>query len=497
MHKVILLFAMVDLSAYAFAPPAQPGRLAKSSQSSNDSNWLLVPSNVYVELKATSRKMSNAHEITFDKDADLPIEATPVPVPTASSSMSNRKKQSNRRHEQLPRFGNLPDIYWRAISMDHLRMHPKFDALPAHVGKLDCLEDVRNFRQDSWQWDALHAGRCTTSQASAALGFLEPEAAAVLQIPKSWQRGGVGAYHRMREGALRTLNDMQEAFLVDESRNYATDLASGSGKIWTEPPSSHFPFAAQCLVRTTPEERRQRRARFATASCSVTSIKMMWGSAQEATSLLTALNYFYQSDPGVRLEEVGMCGAGLAENNTFLLGASPDALLRHSNGTREVLEVKNHCPFFSTNRRGAKKSPMTDKNFAIKSFAFSEPYLQPMYVPQLMMEMLCTDCQSAVMVRQTATTGALIIRLHRNDDWIKEMLYWLHQFHTQFVEPGHSPPANFFWNEPNATTTQRYRAFVRHTYELAGSVQVLAHVEHKDIQRISGTSPNTMSLFMD
>ncbi|KAI2503284.1 hypothetical protein MHU86_11114 [Fragilaria crotonensis] len=132
--------------------------------------------------------MSNAHEITFDKDADLPIEATPVPVPTASSSMSNRKKQSNRRHEQLPRFGNLPDIYWRAISMDHLRMHPKFDALPAHVGKLDCLEDVRNFRQDSWQWDALHAGRCTTSQASAALGFLEPEAAAVLQIPKSWQR---------------------------------------------------------------------------------------------------------------------------------------------------------------------------------------------------------------------------------------------------------------------------------------------------------------------
>ncbi|KAI2503285.1 hypothetical protein MHU86_11115 [Fragilaria crotonensis] len=129
---------------------------------------------------------------------------------------------------------------------------------------------------------------------------------------------------------------------------------------------------------------------------------------------------------------------------------------------------------FSTNRRGAKKSPMTDKNFAIKSFAFSEPY-QPMYVPQLMMEMLCTDCQSAVMVRQTATTGALIIRLHRNDDWIKEMLYWLHQFHTQFVEPGHSPPANFFWNEPNATTTQRYRAFVRHTYELAGSVQVLAH----------------------
>ena len=380
--------------------------------------------------------------------------------------------------------------------MDHLRMHPKFDALPVHVDTLDCLEDVRNFRQDSWQWDALHVGRCTTSQASAALGFLEPQAAAALQIPKSWQRGGVGAYHRIREDGLRTLKDMRETLLSDERRSDATDMASESGKIWSEPPSSHFPFAAKCLVRTTPEERRQRRARFATTSTSVTSIKMMWGSAQEATSLLTALNYFYQYDPGVRLEEVGMCGAGLAENNTFLLGASPDALLRHSNGTREVLEVKNHCPFFSTNRRGSKRAAMTDKNFAIKSFDFSEPYLHPMYVPQLMMEMLCTDCLSAVMVRQTATTGALMIRLHRNDDWIKEMLYWLHQFQTQFVKPGVSPPVNFFWNEPNATI-QRYRTFVQHTYDLASSVQVLAHVEHKDIQRISGTSPHTMSLFLD
>ena len=53
------------------------------------------------------------------------------------------------------RYGNIPDIHWRSIPMNHLRLHPYFDALPIDVvHQLDCLEDVRNFRQDSWQWDA-------------------------------------------------------------------------------------------------------------------------------------------------------------------------------------------------------------------------------------------------------------------------------------------------------------------------------------------------------
>lgn len=507
MLKLVLLLIMVDLYAYAFAPPRKHGRMVQAPPSTSDRHWLLVPSNVYVDLKVNAKMIANAHEILPDKVDNDPVDAPPAPGPIGSSRRSNQTKVSARRGRQQPppRFGNLPDIYWRAISMHQLRMHPQFDALPEYVDKLDCLEDVRNFRQDSWQWDALHEGRCTTSQAAAALGFLEPKAASALKIPKSWQRGGVGAYHRIRGSALKTLDDMREALLSDESYNYAADLKNKPVKVWAEPPSSHYPFAAKCVVRTTAEERRQRRTRYTSATRSITSVKMMWGSAQEATSLLTALNYFYQSDPGVRLEEVGMCGAGLAENSTFLVGASPDALLCHSNGTREVLEVKNHCPFFPTNRRGSKRTTATDKKFAIQSFAFSEPYLQPMYVSQLMMEMLCTGCQSAIMVRQTATTGALILRLHRNDEWIQEMLYWLSQFQTQFVEPGVVPPVNFFWNHhaPEQEGVQvvhdgmRYRAFVRHTYELAGSVQVLARVEHKDIQRISGTTPQSMSLFLD
>ena len=41
------------------------------------------------------------------------------------------------------------------------------------------------FRQDSWQWGALHAGRLTTARAASCLGFYEQHAARVLKVPRS------------------------------------------------------------------------------------------------------------------------------------------------------------------------------------------------------------------------------------------------------------------------------------------------------------------------
>ena len=95
----------------------------------------------------------------------------------SSSSLSSKKKKTNRdkKRMSIPKTGNLPDVHWRAISMSHLRSHPNFQPLPppSMISKLPTREHVRYFRQDSWQWDYLHAGRCTTSQCSSALGFLE------------------------------------------------------------------------------------------------------------------------------------------------------------------------------------------------------------------------------------------------------------------------------------------------------------------------------------
>lgn len=376
--------------------------------------------------------------------------------------------------------------------MNHLRLHPNFDALPEHLTSLDTLEDARHFSQDTWQWDALHNGRCTTSQASAALGFLEEKAATALRIPKSWQRGGVGAYHRLSGTALRTLEEMRETLLVEPvEEEQQEEQQQQHSRVWARSISPNF--CAKYLVRMTRAKIKERRVHATTSS--TLSAKLSWGNAQEPTSLLTALNYFWKKDPQVRLQEVGMCGAGIQQTDSSLLvGASPDALIHHGDGTVEVLEVKNHCPFYTvrhhhnSNKRNNSDSKNNNKAFTLKSFPFSEPHLPPLYVPQLMMELLCTGCPSAIMVRQTATAGALVIRLHRDEEYIEELLYWLNRFQNDFVQPGVEPPPNFFWNEP------RYQSFVQQTLNVTERcVEVLDTVPHRDIQRMQGYG----SLFLD
>jgi hypothetical protein len=83
------------------------------------------------------------------------------------------------------------------------------------------------------------------------------------------------------------------------------------------------------------------------------------GVAQEATAVLTALNYLVKKFPGTVVCEVGMCGVGLEIESTdtirhsfssLLIGASPVAIIRYPDRRVEALEVKNHCPFVASFR---------------------------------------------------------------------------------------------------------------------------------------------------
>jgi predicted phage-related endonuclease len=165
------------------------------------------------------------------------------------------------------------------------------------------------------------------------------------------------------------------------------------------------------------------------------------------------------------------------------------------------LEVKNHCPFFTNSFHGGKGSKNKGgkkKRFTIGFMPFDEKLngVFAHYVPQLQLEMLCLgpECQSAVMVRQTATAGAILLRMHRDDDWIDEMLYWLHRFQQDYVEPKKPPPKNFFWESPNQIDRSRYRRFVNKTNEIRNSrVEVIARIHNDEIQRMGDHS----SLFLD
>jgi len=450
------------------------------------------------------------------------------------------QSQRKDREQTLLRTGNMPDIYWRSIPMEHVRQHPRFEPLPHpdEIDQLASLEDVRMFRQDSWQWDVLHQGRCTTSQAVAALGFLEHMTGEILNVPRSWRRGGRGAYLRLRQNALSSLEDMNK--VLCEKNNGLKQGHSGSlgisgastitHTIWTcargNPQSDDDAaevkeenndiaqrrifdahYNVHSLSTQELHERKKLARKYSQNDFVAKSVRMAWGNSQEATALITALNYFAEHDPGFVMKEVGMCGAGFTNStpdiSPFLrIGATPDAVLVHSDGRIEALEVKNHCPFMTPHvkkgksRRNTKRFILGDRPFSLDT---TDNALFSHYVPQLMMEMLCLgdECRSAVMVRQTATKGALLLRVHRDDAWIDEMLYFLSRFQDEFVQSGNPPPPNFFLlkNETHKDDHRRYRAFLDRTLEIKSrNVEVIAHIPQEQIQR--GAEKNS-PLFLD
>lgn len=326
-----------------------------------------------------------------------------------------------------------------------------------------------------------------------------------------------------------------------------------------------YPFSAKYIPTLTNDELYQRKMHVKEHHQTPSPMKtrMHWGNAQEATSILTALNYFCSIDNDTVIREVGMCGAkfddevdhGSSLLNGVKIGASPDAIIVHGNGTVEVLEVKNHCPFvwnrvtphssnstsrrnnhsnarnrrLNTERKHKNKSENHSesglpKHYLIRDFQL-ERRIPPVYIPQLMMEILCvgdsvdldwsttTDlnlqanstassslspiCTSAIMVRQTATKGAILLRLNRDEEWIQEMKYWLGMFKVKYVDTDRIPDDNFFWNDdPNS----RYRKFLKRTKELSESVEQVAFIEHGRIQRMMldrGLGRGEVPLFLD
>ena len=514
-----------------------------------DRSSFLVPSQVGIPMRSRPQNQEAKYNNSKKKKNTQSDSSNNNDNTTPTTTMRNNKSW---KQKPRPRTGNIPDVFWRNIPMDHIRQHPYFIPLPLpeKIHQLESIEEVRNFRQESWQWDVLHDGRMTTSQAVAALGFLEPLAGEMLGVPKGLRRGGQGAYHRLRK-PLKLQSNLEEmnAMLCEGGAGMSSSSSSSdcdnnnnindddddkndndNNSHWTKQ-SPNYPFAAKYMVPITEEEHNKRRKEMkqlinSSSSGIRFSIRMIWGNVQESTSLLTALNYFWKIDNKVIMKEIGMCGAGLDINNTsttgLLFGATPDAVLCHPDGSIEAVEVKNHCPFIPNNYYNDKdrRSHTRNKINNNHRFRLSRQELLPKNggkatvmihnIPQLMMEMLCIgdDCKSAIMVRQSAMTGSLILRLHRDDDWIKEMLYWLNRFNEDYVQKEILPPTNFFHKSMNESTSSsivdddvdqlRYKEFLNFTKRIEkDNVELLQHVPNRDIQRATGKFRESMDLFLD
>ena len=343
----------------------------------------------------------------------------------------------------------------------------------------------------------------------------------------------MNAFHRLGQPALRSLEEMNrilptggnggdgELEEVWKEMNYNRHGHNGHNRhghghnghyadAGKKNKNGTFPFAAKYIPsigKDDLEERTEDAEKYLKNLSSPMRIRMTWGNSQEATAILTALNYFVKHDPDLRVKEVGMCGAGLDLNMTsigeepgLIVGASPDSVIQYSNGTLEVLEVKNHCPFVPTQWTSGSKAHK-NKKMQLGDYRIRELPLQfsvpAAYIPQLMMEMLCCgeSCRSAIMVRQTATCGAVILRLHRDDGWIEEMIYWLKRFVVEYVDADSPPPSNFFWDCDRES--KRYQEFIQRTKILSEQVELVECVRHNDIQRVLGKRGLRLPLFLD
>jgi len=309
--------------------------------------------------------------------------------------------QKLSRHVDTERnIGTEANVHWRAVPMSDLRKHPHFSALP-HPNDLrvgSSYKTLGMYRQDTWQWDALHSGRLTTSRLSCCLGFYEVNAAIVLGVPRSLQ-GHSRALSAWQE--LKSKPPSDWTFLSETKLSQAEIDADGTEQPWVMGDGLSVASPFLCTYAPTVEPHRDSRL-----YKEPNRARLAWGSVQEATAILSAVNFFAKHSPGSVVCEAGMSpfealpetlehkqyvdqqaalrdilgslpaapsssttkGSAhkrppafkLGAENIYsvleqwirdrklpLLGASPDGMIRHADGRLEVLEVKCTSPFIS------------------------------------------------------------------------------------------------------------------------------------------------------
>ena len=452
-----------------------------------------------------------------------PPKATPSPAPTPALTPAPprygtakaaaaaplgvpRQRQQGRGsppRSRAPERGSAPNVAWRAVSMEELRAHPYFLALPEpHTVFPTCAADLRLYRQDSRQWWVCHAGRVTTSACAPCLGLYEERAASLLGVPPSLRgrNKALGAHERLQEPPLSEYAALP-GYSEDAGERLEAARREGTHTVWQphaagDKAASHS-LLAYCAppaaVRPSGGEREYR---------NVGQIRMTWGSVQEATSLLTALNRFVMQ--GATVEEAGLfaieacetepeaatkaatkaaTGAGTGTATRLPLGlppigASPDGVVRWPDGRVEPLEVKNHAPFATSRGRN------NNNNSSNAAFEIRDPgpfgEVAVWHLPQLYLHMLCLgpSCRSCLFMSCSATRGANLFRVPRDDALMDAILHFVARFAREYGGAGAPPPPpDFFWGEPE------YQALLDALKAVTAAVKRVEHIPNERIQR--------------
>ena len=380
--------------------------------------------------------------------------------------------KTNTSQTQPRTSGSRANICWRAVAHDDLRLHPLYDPLPEYPPEASpsTISPLlfHRFRQDSIQWDMLHSGRLTTSIAAACVGFYEESTAKVLGVPRSL------ASHARAISAWRRLCDqpLQDLSLLCQSR---PPSHSRPPRVipWKPSQGSPFPF------RYTPNSGKV----LSLAETSAMRARLRWGSAQEATAILVAVNFFSKVNASV--SEVGLCPLECvdclpqdietwkSEGTLPPIGASPDGIITYPDGSKEVLEVKCSSPFVS--------SPQGSGGYKLQlRHSYKDQGVAVWHMAQLQLEILCAGprCKGAVLVALSATEGTAIYRVVRDDAYILELLYWVRLFYINFCMKPLAPEPDFV-----SIANERYTAFLDRTICMSREANLVARLQQSEVQR--------------
>lgn len=542
-----------------------------SSSTCLSSGPCLVAKSVYLTGKMKSMFRSNiSYTQNATKDEICNIASSPV-----DTVIADEEHEPEDYNQYRPLSGAHANVNWRAVSMDTLRLHPLYKPLPEpNVVSINTAQDLSMFRQDSWQWNVLHQGRLTTSRAAACLGFYEEQGSKVLGIPKSLigHERVLDAWNELLTDPItdwsvfsdKLRNDINvlETSPVETSHHPSSatksSASSFSPEIWqlnknfkyvsstpllptvssssanlVNPPNLGFHYSYLPKRYSQPQQRRS-------VYTSAHSARLAWGSAQEATAILVALNYFDMVSNGTSLvlecgllplealnkseyakylissrypatsNETSPAATAAAESSMSslpLLGASPDGIILHKDGSKEVLEVKCSSPFVNerftsksgsknknTKSSNSKSSNKINNNSAsntstskVKMYITdkSPPMSVPAWhIPQLQLEILCAgpQCTGAILVSLSALNGAVMYRIPRDDQYIIHMLRLFQAFRHHYVSQASTPPINFM----TSTTEMKklnYFYFYERTLHIARNAEIVTTIKQNEIQR--------------
>eukprot|EP00928_Gymnodinium_smaydae_P015910 TRINITY_DN15918_c0_g1_i1.p1 TRINITY_DN15918_c0_g1~~TRINITY_DN15918_c0_g1_i1.p1 ORF type:complete len:556 (+),score=62.37 TRINITY_DN15918_c0_g1_i1:100-1767(+) len=392
--------------------------------------------------------------------------------------------------------GQIPNIYWNAVTMEELRCNDSFLPLPPpRILQIEGPETWHWVRQDDPLWDELHWGVLSTRHLQGILGFREPQSIDFLGLPQH-----TGS-HQAALSAYRDLSESSEAAARYPWRPHSSaDAANKSSQAkWS---AQHRVDKGKILSIASAKLQQQTKRSSQRRWTSIGDVRCAWGNAQEAAALKSILDAF--PSHGFQMEEVGLAmldparvesyrpfepvldssttsqssqqrrwqrnSKAIAEHSKDrlqmppLMGASPDGMLRLPSGELAAVEVKNVCPFFQLPQSFGIHEHLNDEEVAkrIPKWQLKGPAekVPEVYMPQVQWEMFVTDTQKNYFVSASAFQGTNIFIVERDERFIKLMLSFIAAFYSSFVLEGQPPPSDFFWGRSD------YREFLELTQDI-------------------------------